>query len=117
MSKKVLELICTGRANFIGSEDTNNTDILDELLNHQTIISKDTKLEVYFNSNGVESGLANGYSRFFKAVEDITFAELLAKLEKESGLSYADDQIQFLGSGNADLDTKFETISEEVAVA
>ena len=117
MSKKVLELICTGRANFIGSEDTNNTNVLDELLNHQTIITKDTKLEVYFNSNGVESGLATGYSRFFEAVEDITFTELLAKVEKESGLSYADDQIQFIGSGNAEFDTEFEIISEEVAVA
>lgn len=117
MLKNVLDLICSGRAKFIGSEDTDNTDVLNELLNHQTVINKGTKLEVYFNANGVESGLATGYSRFFEAVEDITFAEFLAKVEKESGLSYPDDQIQFLGSGNAEVDTEFESIREEIAVA
>lgn len=117
MLKNVLDLICSGRANFIGSEDTDNTDVLDEVLNHQTVITKNTKVEVYFNANGVESGLATGYSRFFEAIEDVTFSELLAKVEKESGLSYANDQIQFLGSGNAEIDTEFELIKEEVAVA
>lgn len=115
--KNVLELICTGRANFVGKEETSNTNVLDEILNVQTIINKGTKLEVYFNRDGVESGLATGYSRFIEASEDITFEELLLKVERESGLSYIFGQIQFIGSGNADIDTEFEFIREEIAVA
>lgn len=110
ISDKALELIATGRANYIGPQDCKNTDCLDELLNCQTIIEENTELEAYFNSNGVNSNSGNGYSRFIRITKSITFDELLNKLEKESGLSLMNEEISFIGNGNADTDTKFELI-------
>lgn len=98
------------KVKFINSEDTDNTDVLDDLFDNNTIITRGTRLEAYFNLKGVESGLSEGYSRFIIMKEDISFNDLLSNLEKNSGLSYGHNQIQFIGSGNADLDTKFELI-------